>query len=260
MTSYLQRRNPTVKLAVLLVIFGSLTIVFDPFTPIVFFTLALMAAWILGGIRPTQTLRTLLPFIATVAGIFLANILFHRLNATADALFYLGPFKVTRPALTTGASLSFRMLSFAAFSIAFVRTTDPTDLILSLVHQLRLHYRLAYGTMVGYRMLPLLQGEYEAIRAAHRVRGVQEREGKLAVFDRMKRYSIPLLAGAVRQASRVALAMDARGFGAFPERSYRRRMRVSGEDWLFLAAAVALAAGLIVLLDVAGLARFGVGV
>jgi len=54
--------------------------------------------------------------------------------------------------------------------------------------------------------------------------------------------------------------MDARGFGAFPERSYRRRMRVSGEDWLFLAALVALAAGLIVLLGVAGLARFGVGV
>jgi len=113
---------------------------------------------------------------------------------------------------------------------------------------------------VGYRMLPLLQGEYEAIRAAHRVRGVQEREGKLAVFSRMKRYSIPLLAGAVRQASRVALAMDARGFGAFPERSYRRRMRVSGQDWLFLAAAVTLTAGLVVLLDVAGLARFGVGV
>jgi energy-coupling factor transport system permease protein len=260
MTSYLQRRNPTVKLLVLLVIFGSLTIVFDPFTPVVFFTLALMAAWILGGIRPTQTLRTLLPFIATVAGVFLANILFNRLNATTDALFYLGPLKVTRPALTTGASLSFRMLSFAAFSIAFVRTTDPTDLILSLIHQMRLHYRLAYGTMVGYRMLPLLQGEYEAIRAAHRVRGVQEREGKLAVFSRMKRYSIPLLAGAVRRASRVALAMDARGFGAFPERSYRRRMRVSGQDWLFLSATVALTAGLIVLLDVAGLARFGVGV
>ena len=117
MTSYLQRRNPTVKLAVLLVIFGGLTIVFDPFTPIVFFTLALMAAWILGGIRPTQTLRTLLPFIATVAGIFLANILFNRLNATADALFYLGPFKVTRPALTTGASLSFRTVSYTHLTL-----------------------------------------------------------------------------------------------------------------------------------------------
>src|SRR5450756_1520356 len=97
MTSYLQRRNPTVKLAVLLVIFGGLTIVFDPFTPIVFFTLALMAAWILGGIRPTQTLRTLLPFIATVAGIFLANILFNRLNATADALFYLSLIHISQP-------------------------------------------------------------------------------------------------------------------------------------------------------------------
>jgi energy-coupling factor transport system permease protein len=260
MRSYLQRRNPAVKLVALLTVFVSLTLVFDPYTPALFFALALIAAWALGGILPTRIARVLLPFFATVLGIFLANILFHRLNHAAPALFYLGPLKVTRPALTTAASLSFRMLSFAAFSIVFVRTTDPTDLILSLIHQFRLHYRLAYGTMVGYRMLPLLQGQYDTIRAAHRVRGVQEREGRLAILGRLKRYSVPLLAGAVRQASRVALAMDARGFGAFPQRSYRRRMKVSGQDWFFLGATLLATAAVILLSYAAGLARFGVGV
>ena len=36
MTSYLQRRNPALKLAALLVVFLALTLVFDPYTPAAF--------------------------------------------------------------------------------------------------------------------------------------------------------------------------------------------------------------------------------
>ncbi len=168
--------------------------------------------------------------------------------------------RVTLPALRTAASLSLRILSFAAFSVVFVKTTEASDLILSLVHQCRLHYRLAYGIMVGCRTLPLLQGEYETIRAAHRVRGVREGKGPLGLWSRVRRYAVPLLAGAVRRANRVALAMDARAFGAFPERTYRRTMQVRAADWLFMGCTVAASAGLILALWFAGLARFGVGV
>lgn len=260
MTSYLQRRNPAIKLAALLVVFLALTLVFDPYTPAAFLLIAFVTGWALGGISPRQILRVLLPFSVAVLGIFLANALFNRLNGAAPALFFLGPVKVTAPALTAAASLSFRVLAFAAFSLVFVKTTDASDLILSLVHQCRLHYRLAYGTLVGYRMLPLLQGEYETIRAAHRVRGVQEREGRLAVWGRVRRYSVPLLAGSVRKASRVALAMDARAFGAFAQRSYRRRMVVHASDWCFLAGVLAVSVAVIALLHVAGLGRLGLGV
>jgi energy-coupling factor transport system permease protein len=259
-SSYLQRRNPALKLAALLVVFLALTLVFDPVTPAAFLLVAVIAGRALGGIAPRQILRVLLPFSVAVLGIFLANVLFNRLNGSSPALFYVGPLKVTAPALTAAASLSFRVLAFAAFSLVFVKTTDASDLILSLVHQCRLHYRLAYGTLVGYRMLPLLQGEYETIRAAHRVRGVQEREGRLAVWGRVRRYAVPLLAGSVRQAGRVALAMDARAFGAFPQRSYRRRMVVTRQDWWFLAGVAAVSVAVIALLHVLGLGRFGLGV
>jgi len=72
----------------------------------------------------------------------------------------------------------------------------------------------------------------------------------------MRRYAIPLLAGAVRKASRVAVAMDARAFGALPGRTYRRRMTVGRGDLLFLAAAVSVTAAVIVGLYLAGVARF----
>jgi energy-coupling factor transport system permease protein len=113
--------------------------------------------------------------------------------------------------------------------------------------------------MAGYRMLPLLSGEYALIRAAHRVRGVREGSGFAGRMARFRRYAVPLLAGAVRRAGRVALAMDARAFGASGRRTYRRRMTVEARDWVFVAATVVLAGGLILGLWAAGVTRFGVG-
>jgi energy-coupling factor transport system permease protein len=256
---FLSRVNPVFKLAGLLALTVALTLVFDPFTPGAFLLVAVVGGRLLGGVRLGAMARFLGPFWVAVIGVFLANILFNRLNAASPALAHLGPFRVTEPALVTAASLSLRLLAFATLSMVFVRTTDPSDLILSLIHQARLNYRFAYGIMAGYRMLPLLSGEYALIRAAHRVRGVREGGGLAGRMARSRRYAVPLLAGAVRRAGRVALAMDARAFGASGRRTYRRRMTVERRDWAFLAAAVVLAGGLVLGLWAAGLARFGLG-
>ncbi len=174
----------------------------------------------------------------------------------SQALLYLGPVKITGPALWAAGTLWLRLLSFALLSLVFIKTTEPQHLILSLVHQLRLSYRVAYGTMVGYRMLPLFQADYQTIRAAQRVRGVREGRGLLHAWSRTRRYAIPLLTGAVRKAGRVAVAMDARAFGALPDRTYRERMMVRRSDWVFLAVVVAMVAAVVVGLWFAGIARF----
>jgi energy-coupling factor transport system permease protein len=256
----LTRLNPVFKLAALLLLTVALSLVFDPVTPGVFLLLAVLAGHFLGGVRLRTFARFLAPFLVAVVGVFLANILFNRHNATSPAIGYLGPFKITQPALTIAASISLRLLAFASLSLVFVSTTDPGDLILSLVQQVRLNYRVAFGVMVGYRMLPLLSGEYALIKAAHRVRGVREGSGLRDRVVRLRRYAVPLLAGAVRRAGRVALAMDARSFGAFPSRTYRRRIEVALRDWVFLGTVVVLALGVVLGLWAAGIAHFGVGV
>ncbi len=256
---YLSRRNPALKLVVLLLVSLMLTAVFDPYTPAAFLALGLVAGRVLGGLTPWSVARAVAPLLIAGVGVFVANILFNRLNEVSPALLVVGPVRVTEVALSTAASLTFRLLAFAVFSVVFVRTTDAGDLLLSLVHQVRLDERLVFGTMVGYRMLPLLTYEYGLIKAAHRVRGVREGGGPVAAARRTWRYAIPLLAGAVRRAGRVAIAMDARAFGAGP-RTYRRRSRVVAADWVFLVLGVAVPAGLILVLRLAGVTRFGIGV
>jgi len=254
--SYLERRNPSVKLLAVVLAALALTFIFDPVTPAAIFLVTLVVGRVLGGIRLWAQIRPLWIFVLAGVAILLANIFFNKENATSSALVWLGPEKITGPALWAAGTLWVRLLSFALLSLVFVKTTEPQRFILSLVHQLRLNYRVAYGTMVGYRMLPLFQTDYQTIRAAQRVRGVREPRGPLHVWARTRRHAIPLLAGAVRRAGRVATAMDARAFGAFPRRTYREREIVTKSDWVFLAVCVVVVALVVVGFWLLGVTRF----
>jgi energy-coupling factor transport system permease protein len=257
--AYLQRRNPTVKLAAVVLVALALTFIFDPATPAVLAVLMVLVGRLGGRLSIPSQLRPLWIFAFAGIAILLANIFFNKENATAPALASLGPVTITGPALWAAGTLWLRLLAFALLSLVFVRTTEPQDFILSLVHQLHLNYRVAFGTMVGYRVLPLLQADYQTIRAAQRVRGVREARGALHLWAHFRRYALPLLTGSVRRAGRVALAMDARAFGAFAGRSYRRRMTVDRGDWLFLGVVTVVVGVVVVALWLAGVARFTVG-
>jgi energy-coupling factor transport system permease protein len=256
--SYLERRNPVIKLLAMILVALVLPFVFDPATPAAIFAVTLVAGRVLGRLSLRSQLRPLWIFVLAGIAILVANILFNKENPTSPALVHLGSVNITGPALWAAGTLWLRLLAFALLSLVFVRTTEPQRLILSLVHQLHLNYRVAYGTMVGYRMLPLLQTDYLTIRAAQRVRGVRERRGAIHLWSRLRRYTLPLLTGAVRRAGRVALAMDARAFGSLPRRTYRERVTVNWGDWLFVVAAVVVVAVIVLTLWLAGVTRFTV--
>lgn len=255
----LQGLNPCIKLLMVALAALTLTFIYDPVTPSVLFVLTLATGRFLGRLSLWTLLRPLWIFAIAGAAILLANIFFNKENATAPALIYLGSVKITGPALWAAGTLWTRLLCFALLSLVFVKTTEPQRFILSLVHQLHLNYRIAFGTMVGYRMLPLFQADYQTIRAAQRVRGAREATGSVHLWARTRRYAIPLLVGAVRRGGRVALAMDARAFGALPHRTYRERMVVRRSDGVFLVCAVTVVAVTVVGFWLAGITRFTVG-
>ena len=72
-------------------------------------------------------------------------------------------------------------------------------------------------------------------------------------------YDKPAASGVKRKAGRVALAMDARAFGAFPDRTFRERMVVRRADWVFLVVVLAVVAAVVVLFRGLGITRFTVG-
>ena len=260
--SYLHRRNPALKLLCAMVMVLAVTLAFDPWTPLVFLVLGGVVLRLLGGV-PLRRLPGALVLIVLVGGLGLvaANALFYAAPAgsTPRVLWTLGKLRVTAEGLRVGVSLALRMLAIVLYSLIYVATTDPTDLILSLIQQACFPFRLGYGVLVAYRFLPLWRSELQTIRAAHRVRGVGERAGLRGRWQELRRYALPLLAGAIRKAERVAIAMDSKAFGALPQHTYYRRLKVVAADWVMLASSLVLTVGLLVGLGRAGLlAGFGV--
>jgi energy-coupling factor transport system permease protein len=254
--AYLERRNPTIKLAAVVAAALPLTFVFDPLTPLALFVVTLGVGRFLGRLSLRTQLRPLAVFILAGVAILLANIFFNKQNATSHVVLSAGAVHITGAALWAASSLWLRLLCFGLLSLVFVRTTEPQRLLLSLVHQLHLSDRIAYGVMVGYRMLPVFQADYGTIRAAQRLRGVREGSAILHPFARIRRYALPLLTGAIRRGGRIAIAMDARAFGALPGRTYRERMVVTAADWVFLALVVIVVAAVVSGMWLSGFGRF----
>ncbi len=252
--SFLHRLNPVVKFVAFGLLSLAPTFYLDAVVPAVFWLLALALAWGLGGIPPQVMARRLIPMLMLALGLALSSTLFYG-GARSHALLALGPFTIWAEAVAFGLSMGLRILCVVSYSGLYTFTTDPTYLVYSLMHQARLSYRLGYTVLAAYRFLPILQREMDNISAAHSVRGVYRQRSLTAGLERAVRYGVPLLANGVRQADRLAVAMDARGFSSRTPRTYYLTTRLTRSDWLFLAGVLLVTVALLALLARLGLLR-----
>jgi energy-coupling factor transport system permease protein len=74
------------------------------------------------------------------------------------------------------------------------------------------------------------------------VRGAHGGRGPFAAIARWFGYVVPLMAGAIRHAVRVALAVDARAFGALPDRTERHLVPFRARDVVFIVLFLAASA------------------
>ncbi|HEY8988507.1 MAG TPA: energy-coupling factor transporter transmembrane component T, partial [Candidatus Limnocylindrales bacterium] len=150
------------------------------------------------------------------------------------------PLRLTEAGIGGGLGLGARIVAIAAIGVAFAQTTDSTRLVDALVQQARTPDRFAYGALAAYQALPRLGEDLTTLRQARRIRGLRA--------SWHPRLLVGLLVLAVRHGDRLALAMDARGFGSGP----RSRFRVVRWNWL---DAVAVPAAVALLLGALALAR-----
>ncbi|MEX2143691.1 MAG: energy-coupling factor transporter transmembrane component T [Anaerolineales bacterium] len=246
-SSLLHRLNPLSKFLFSLVLFAFIMLTTDPWTPLAFTSFMLILLLWLGRLPVRRLAKVLWP-ILLIAGAFLVFyplLVRHSLVASTPLLFEIGPLRNHQAGLEYGFTTALRILALLTISLLFSLTTDSADFIRALVQQWRLPYRIGYSTLAAFRFVPMLQTEMAVIRAAHRVRGINGAHGLRGAYERLRRYAVPLLATAIRQAERTALAMDGRAFGAFPQRTYYRRTRFMAVDWLFM---LGMAVGSVLLL------------
>jgi len=256
---FLHALNPIAKLAAPLPVMVALLFTRGVAIPLAFIALALVLLLIgarLSG-RALAVLLVGLPVGVLVLGFTLGvwvdpSRIDDASAAASVVLVEVGGWQFTLAAYLVGLATALRIAALLVLSLIAGLTTTGPELVRALVQNLRVPYRLGYTALAALRFVPRFGHELEVIRAAHRVRGTESGRGPVAGVRRTISYAIPLLASAIRHAERVALAMDARAFGAHPTRTERIVSRWRRRDPLFVVLfwitavaiyAVALAAG-----------------
>jgi energy-coupling factor transport system permease protein len=236
----LARRNPTAKLAASALLTFILVASVDPVTPAVAIGLEL-ALVPLFGIRYRALARRSWPLMTSAVIVFAFTLLFttHRGGAT---LLHAGPLALTTGSLEAALGLALRIGAVALPGLVVFATTDPTDLADSLIQQVRVPPRFAIGALAAFRLVPLLVDEWELLTLARRARGVDAGRNPVARVRLFASTMFGLLVGAIRRGTRLATAMDARGFDSHLPRSVARPQRFTAADAALVAGAVGVAA------------------
>lgn len=233
--------NPLAKIAAALPAIVALVFARDLATPTAFLGLAYLVLLI--GARWSARLLVLLGVVVPLAVAVVAAGFALWVDASGGGaeVVRAGSWTLTDDALTTGLATGLRLAAIMVLAFIGGLTTTGPDLVRALVQQLRVPYRIGYAALAAIRFVPRFGRELDIIRQAHRVRGV----GGFAPM-RWMRTVVPLLAGGIRHAERVALAMDARAFGSHPDRTERHLVPWRRRDSVFVFAFWAASAAVFV--------------
>jgi energy-coupling factor transport system permease protein len=220
--------NPVAQLGAIATVTVVLLISGDLVTPAVVLAaeLALLPA---AGLRtvPSVLARTW-PLLASAAGVAWVNAAFGSLHGAQAWL--------------SGGTWGLRVIALALPGILLVASTDPVRLADALTIHWRVPPRFAYGALAALRLVPLLATEWETIRLARRARGVDAGASPVAHTRLVASTAFALLVGAIRRGTRLATAMDARGFDSGVRRTNARGSVLHRRDAVFVLGVVVVCA------------------
>ncbi|MDQ0145265.1 energy-coupling factor transport system permease protein [Pseudarthrobacter niigatensis] len=157
-------------------------------------------------------------------------------------LLDVGIWSMSEGSLQLGIGFLLRGFAIALPAVLLMSCTDPTDLADALAQKARLPHRFVLGTLAAMRLVGLMAEEWQTIGMARRARGVGARGSLVQRVKATLGQSFGLLVQAIRRASRLAVTMEARGFGG-GRRTWARESTFSPLDSWVVAGGV-LVAGL----------------
>jgi energy-coupling factor transport system permease protein len=233
-TAWLDGVNPVTKVALALLLSVPLFASIDVTSALV--AIALQLACVpLTGLRMATVLKRMLPIVvfAPIAG--LSMLLYAEPGGQVYWSFWYATISDDSIALAIAVSL--RVVALGLPTILLFGRTDPTELADALAQVAKLPSRFVLGVLAGTRTLGLFLDDWRSMGLARRARGV----GDSGAIRRFFSMAFVLLVFAVRRGTKLAMAMEARGFGSGIPRTWARPSRLHPRD------AVALLGGTVIM-------------
>jgi len=162
-----------------------------------------------------------------------------------------GIWSISEGSLELGLGFLLRGLAIALPAVLLMSCTDPTDLADALAQNAKLPHRFVLGTLAAMRLVGIMAEEWQTIGMARRARGVGSRGNPYQRLRATLGQSFGLLVQAIRRASRLAVTMEARGFGG-AERTWARPSTFSSLDIWVVLGGLAVAASAVAAAQAAG--------
>jgi energy-coupling factor transport system permease protein len=230
--------NPVAKLLTALVIAAALVLSVDWVSALTALTLEVILIAVLGVRLRPFLIRGLV--IAAGAGLTALTILLYgQPSGTVHWHFLL--IKVSDGSIALALATFLRVLAIALPSVFLFVDVEPTELADGLGQVVKLPARFVLGALAGLRLVGLLGQDWQYLGYARRARGVSDQ----ARLRRTAGQAFALLVFAVRRGSKLATAMEARGFGAYPTRTWARPSTFGGREIALVAAGFVIAAAAI---------------
>lgn len=199
----------------------------------------------LSAIRYGMMLKNLGPFLILISITALYHLIFSA-RESAEIIDIYG-FRLTEGGVYMAATFSLRVILFVAIAFFISLTTMPSDMGEALVSFFKPLNRwkipvndIGLIIFIAMRFIPVLAEEFETIRKAQTIRGVNFSGGIVSRSRKMVYLLIPVFQSAIRRADDLAIAIESRGYISGAERSSYREFRFIGRDWIFMAISFAV--------------------
>jgi len=221
--AWLDGVNPVTKLVLALLLSVPLFASIDVVSGLVAIALQLLCLP-LTGLRLSTLARRILPLavFAPLAG--LSMLLYA--EPAGHVYWSFGFATISDDSISLAIAVSLRVIALGLPTILLFGGTDPTELADALAQVAKLPSRFVLGILAGTRMLGLFLDDWRTMGLARRARGV----GDTGAIRRFFSMAFVLLVFAVRRGTKLALAMEARGFGSDIPRTWARTSRLHGRD------------------------------
>jgi energy-coupling factor transport system permease protein len=154
---------------------------------------------------------------------------------------------VEREALLYGIGSALRIDITIVAGMIFLSTTRNEEIATGLV-KLGIPYRFAFAISTALRLIPTIAATGATIGQAQRSRGLDLDSG--GIFQRVRKrlpLLIPVFVSTIRSTNVFSMALESKGFGASPTRTYFLRLAMSRRDTLLLVAFAVLVAAAVTL-------------
>jgi energy-coupling factor transport system permease protein len=236
--TWVHRLDPRTKMFLLIGMFALPFVFLNPLYEVAVLVLVLFFGYLA---RALDNLRRIWFILVTIA--ILTVILWSIFGSGRTPLFLF----VEQEALLYGLSIALRIDITIIAGLIFLSTTRNEEVGIGLV-RLGIPYRFAFAVSTALRLVPTIVATGFTISQAQRSRGLDLEAGN--VFQRTRKYVpllVPVFVTTVRSTNVFSMALESKGFGARPGRTFFLHTAMTGRDALILVAFVVLLAGCIAL-------------